>query len=204
MTYRLPPLNGLRAFEAAARHLSFKHAAGELCVTASGVSQQVKGLETTLGVDLFRRLPRGLLLTDAGEAYLKEIGAAFHLISAATDALSADLPARRWRLGVAPGLGADMRATVARRVAGLASSVVAAEDLALVLEGTLDALLRGPMAVHPGLHLDTLEIDTDEGARIAATLAVLPGMSGCREHMLLCSALAPAAQQPEAGASDVA
>ena len=53
MTYRLPPLNGLRAFEAAARHMSFKYAADELCVTAGAVSQHVKALETALGRSFF-------------------------------------------------------------------------------------------------------------------------------------------------------
>ena len=59
MSYRLPPLNGLRAFEASARHLSFRRAADELCVTPGAVSQQVKSLEASIGVKLFRRLPRG-------------------------------------------------------------------------------------------------------------------------------------------------
>ena len=62
------PLNALRAFEASARHLSFTRAAIELCVTQAAVSHQVKALETRLGVQLFRRLPRGLALTDEGVA----------------------------------------------------------------------------------------------------------------------------------------
>jgi len=60
MSHRLPPLNGLRSFEAAARHLSFTHAADELGVTPGAVSQQVKSLEGALGITLFRRLPRSL------------------------------------------------------------------------------------------------------------------------------------------------
>jgi LysR family glycine cleavage system transcriptional activator len=76
MSYRLPPLNGLRAFEASARHLSFRRAADELCVTPGAVSQQVKSLEASIGVKLFRRLPRGLLLTAAGEDYLPSISRA--------------------------------------------------------------------------------------------------------------------------------
>lgn len=58
MARSLPPLNALRAFEAAARHLSFTLAAEELHVTQAAVSHQVKGLEDHLGVALFRRLPR--------------------------------------------------------------------------------------------------------------------------------------------------
>jgi DNA-binding transcriptional LysR family regulator len=70
MTYLLPPLNALRAFEAAARHLSFKQAAHELHVTAGAISQQVRLLEERLGVQLFERLTRQVVLTPAGEAYL--------------------------------------------------------------------------------------------------------------------------------------
>ena len=85
MSHRLPPLNGLRSFEAAARHLSFTHAADELGVTPGAVSQQVKSLEAALGIALFRRLPRSLVLTSAGEAYLPAINSAFNIISTATE-----------------------------------------------------------------------------------------------------------------------
>lgn len=73
MTYRLPPLNALRAFEAAARHLSFKNAAVELFVTPTAVSHQIKLLEEFLGVPLFRRLTRALELTAHGEAMLPKV-----------------------------------------------------------------------------------------------------------------------------------
>src|SRR4051812_32740326 len=75
------PLNALRAFEASARHLSFTRAAIELCVTQAAVSHQVKGLEARLGVQLFRRLPRGLGLTDEGHALLPELGESFDRIA---------------------------------------------------------------------------------------------------------------------------
>jgi LysR family transcriptional regulator, glycine cleavage system transcriptional activator len=67
MSRRLPPLNALRAFEAAARHLSFTRAASELNVTQAAISHQVKALEHHLGVPLFRRLNRALLLTEQGQ-----------------------------------------------------------------------------------------------------------------------------------------
>ncbi len=70
MARKLPPLNALRAFEAAARHLSVTRAAGELNVTPAAVSHQVKALEDRLGVALFRRLNRALMLTDAGQILL--------------------------------------------------------------------------------------------------------------------------------------
>src|SRR5579864_5503979 len=61
---RLPPLNALRAFEAAARHLNFSRAADELSVTPGAVSQQIQNLEDYVGVSLFKRTPKGLLLTE--------------------------------------------------------------------------------------------------------------------------------------------
>src|SRR3981189_2008847 len=87
MTYTLPPLNALRAFEAAARHLSFKLAAHELHVTPAAVGQQVKALETRLGVRLFERLHKQLMLTAAGRAYLPEISDGFRRIADATSQL---------------------------------------------------------------------------------------------------------------------
>jgi len=74
---RLPPLNAIRAFEAAARHLSFTKAADELNVTPAAISQQVRNLEDILGVPLFRRLTRALLLSEAGQAALPILGEGF-------------------------------------------------------------------------------------------------------------------------------
>lgn len=68
MAYRLPPLSSFRTFEAAARHLSFRKAAEELHVTPAAVSQQIKSLETYLGVSLFLRQPKALQLTEEGLA----------------------------------------------------------------------------------------------------------------------------------------
>ena len=62
----LPPLNALRAFEAAARHMSFKDAADELCVTATAISHQIRHLENLIGMRLFERTPRSLTMTEAG------------------------------------------------------------------------------------------------------------------------------------------
>lgn len=74
------PLNALRAFEASARHQSFTRAAIELCVTQAAVSHQVKTLEQRLGAVLFRRLPRGLALTDEGLALLPVLRESFDRI----------------------------------------------------------------------------------------------------------------------------
>ena len=74
------PLNALRAFEASARHLSFTRAAAELFVTQAAISHQVKALEQRLGATLFRRLARGLVLTDEGQALLPVVQDSFDRI----------------------------------------------------------------------------------------------------------------------------
>lgn len=84
---RLPPLNALRAFEAAARHQSFSEAAEELHVTHGAISHQVKALEAWLGMPLFERRTRAVRLTEAASAYLPAIEAAFNQIHGATASL---------------------------------------------------------------------------------------------------------------------
>ena len=85
MHRRLPPLNALRAFEAAGRHASLTRAAAELCLTHGAVSRQVQALEAWLGLALFERHNRRVALTEAGTAYLAEIGAALDRIALATE-----------------------------------------------------------------------------------------------------------------------
>lgn len=84
------PLNALRAFEAAARHSSFKKAAIELRVTPAALSHQVKGLEERLGAALFHRLPRGLALTDEGQALLPDLRGSFDRIALLLDRFEPD------------------------------------------------------------------------------------------------------------------
>ncbi|WP_395395762.1 LysR family transcriptional regulator [Novosphingobium sp. BL-8A] len=79
------PLNQLRAFEAAARHLNFTRAGLELCVSQGAVSHQVALLEVRLGVSLFRRLPRGLAFTDEGQALVPVLAQSFDAIGATLD-----------------------------------------------------------------------------------------------------------------------
>ena len=84
---RLPHVIWLRAFEAAARHASFSSAADELALTPAAVSQQVRMLEQHLRVQLFHRLPRGVELTDIGQAYAQPIRKSFRDMQSATDGL---------------------------------------------------------------------------------------------------------------------
>lgn len=85
MKKSLPPLGWFRAFDAAARHLSFTLAADELGLTQSAVSQQMRSLETRLGEPLFVRLPRGLALTDAGRRLVPDVAAALSRLQTATE-----------------------------------------------------------------------------------------------------------------------
>ena len=85
MPRHLPPLNALKAFEAAARSESFTRAAEELCVTQGAVSHQVKSLEETLGIKLFNRERQRLVITDAGREYLGVIRDAFDRIASGTE-----------------------------------------------------------------------------------------------------------------------
>ena len=87
MTARLPSLNGLRAFEAAARHLSFTQAASELNVTQTAISHQIRRLEEELGLRLFVRKNRALALTPKARDYLPGVRAAFNDLRLATDQL---------------------------------------------------------------------------------------------------------------------
>lgn len=136
-----PPLAYLKTFEAAARHASFARAASELHVTPAAVSQQMRGLEERLGVDLFARTARGLTVTRAGREYAAQVARALGAIDAATRALGR--PERSGRLTVAtfqsfaalwlvPRLGRfrmlypeiDLRLTLATALADLSGGAV--------------------------------------------------------------------------------
>lgn len=86
------PLNALRAFQVSARHLSFTRAAEELNLTQSAVSQHVKNLEARLGVSLFRRVPRGLVLTDEGLALIPVLSESFGRIETAVASYRSVMP----------------------------------------------------------------------------------------------------------------
>jgi LysR family transcriptional regulator, glycine cleavage system transcriptional activator len=189
MSHRLPPLNGLRSFEAAARHLSFTRAADELGVTPGAVSQQVKSLEGALGVTLFRRLPRSLVLTGDGEAYLPAITSAFETISRATEMTAPALRGRKLRVGIAAKIMKAAAPAVRRLRKPVTEKDVVTlkvtDDVAELLDGKLDALLRTHAGSHPGLHVDRLVLAGVDGAQTPAVLLTHPGLAGCREHRRL-------------------
>jgi LysR family glycine cleavage system transcriptional activator len=162
MTYLLPPLNALRAFEAAARHLSFKQAAHELHVTAGAVSQQVRLLEERLGVQLFERLTRQVVLTPAGEAYLTPIRKAFGRIAEATAELKPEGIRSLLHIGVHGCVDIDdLRRRLAqfrRAQPQIAARISQPAGLHELLGGKVDVLIEGSLRRHPGYRCDPLEI----------------------------------------------
>ncbi len=106
MARPLPPLNALRAFESAGRHLSFTKAAAELNVTPAAISHQVKALEKLLEVPLFRRLTRALRLTDAGQAALPTLRQAFDKLAQGVEQMRAHCESGVLTISVSPSFGA--------------------------------------------------------------------------------------------------
>lgn len=157
---RLPPLNALRAFEAAARRLSFTKAAEELSVTPGAISQQIRHLEEFAGAPLFRRTGRQVLLTDAGQAALPLLTAAFEQMAEAAHMMRA--PARRNRLMIscAPSFAAKW---LARRLDGFQQQYPDAEvwvsaDIALVdfAGPDIDLAIRYGSGGYEGLRFEKL------------------------------------------------
>src|SRR5271154_353210 len=163
MTARLPSLNGLRAFEAAARHLSFTVAASELNVTQTAISHQIRRLEEELGIKLFIRKNRALALTPQARDYLPGVRAAFNDLRLATDRLlrkDDDLVltfsalaslAAKWLL---PRLSAFQEANP-----GIDVRITTSSALVDFKGGDVDAAIRYGRGRWPGLRADWLTAD---------------------------------------------
>jgi LysR family glycine cleavage system transcriptional activator len=106
MAERLPPLNALKAFEAAARHASFRKAANELNVSPAAISHQIKNLEAYLGVQLFRRQSRTIRLSDAGQAALPLLRDGFGRLAEAVQQMREDDRPQPLRVSAPPSLAA--------------------------------------------------------------------------------------------------
>ena len=175
MTYILPPLNALRAFEAAARHLSFKLAAHELHVTPAAVGQQVKALE----VRLFERLHKQLILTAAGQVYLPEISRGFRRIANATAQLKPAGGGVLLQLGLHASFDlrrlalAEFRATHA----GVGLRVLQPAGLHELVEGKVDLLISRGLGHHPGYRCDRV----NEGSGLGDWLIAPTGTADCPE-----------------------
>lgn len=157
MSYRLPPLAVLRAFEAAARHLSFKKAAEELHLTPAAVSQQIKALEDYLGVPLFRRLTRALELTEHATLMLPKLREGF-------DCLAAAVATTRQQTGGTLTVVAPPSFATHWLIARLARFTSAHPEIALRLDGSSDSIdRRGETAVFA----DALFDPRDDGSAVA-------------------------------------
>lgn len=160
MSRRLPPLNALRAFEAAARHLSFTRAAEELHVTPAAISHQVKALEEHLGVKLFRRLNRALLLTDAGQACLPGLKEGFDRLAEVTERVRAQDRAGPLTVSVLPSFAARwLVPRLGRFVAAhpdIEVRLVASDALADFARDEADVAVRYGGGAWPELRADRL------------------------------------------------
>ncbi|WP_323123121.1 transcriptional regulator GcvA [Burkholderia alba] len=157
---RLPPLNALRAFEAAARHLSVKRAAEELHVTPGAVSQLIRTLEAHLGVALFERVHRGVRLTPAGHDYLPPVRNAFGQIADASQRVAASADSGVLTVSVTPFFAS---AWLVPRLSGLRAAcpnldlqVTTGQALADFARGGIDAAIRHGLGRYAGLRGDPL------------------------------------------------
>ena len=137
MSERLPPLNALRAFEAAARHLSVTKAAQELNVSAGAVSHQIRNLEDHLGVQLFNRLNNGLSLTSAGQAALPPMREGFGRLAEAVEQMRGGQRQCTLRVAAPPSFAAKWLVGRLSRFAALHP------DLDIVLSADPDTIDEG-------------------------------------------------------------
>jgi LysR family glycine cleavage system transcriptional activator len=161
---RLPPLNALRAFEAAARHLNFSRAADELAVTPGAVSQQIQNLEDYVGAALFKRTPKGLLLTDAAQTALPALREAFDRLAEAASLLTAAVDGRRLTVSVAPSFAAKwlVPRLGAFEAAHPQVDVWLSADMEIVdfASGEIDLAIRYGTGRYPGLEVIKLMSET--------------------------------------------
>ena len=157
---RLPPLNALRAFEAAARRLSFSAAASELAVTASAISHQVAELEATLGVKLFRRLNRAVQLTDAGRAALPLLSEGLDRLAEAVARARSGGGAGLLTVTTSPGLAAKwLMPRIERfreRHPGIDLRIDASMRLVDFAREDVQVGIRYGSGRYPGLHVELL------------------------------------------------
>jgi LysR family glycine cleavage system transcriptional activator len=160
MVARLPSLNGLRAFESAARHLSFTRAADELNVTQTAISHQIKRLEEELGLRLFERRNRGLALTPKALEYLPGIRAAFQDLRLATDRLLRKDEENVLTVSTLASLAAKWllpRLTTFQEAhPNIDVRITTSAEMVDFRKGDVDAAIRYGRGQWPGLHADWL------------------------------------------------
>ncbi|MGH8729604.1 MAG: transcriptional regulator GcvA [Burkholderiales bacterium] len=166
MTLRLPPLNSLRAFEAAARNMSFKKAAQELNVTPAAISHQIKALEDHLEVSLFRRVTRGLELTEAGAKCLPKLREGFDSLAEAVESIRVRKEAKILKVNVPPSLAAKWLAPKLYRFMNAhpemdvriaaSMSLIDGQDAPNDGEEESDIEIRFGLGNYPGFRVDKL------------------------------------------------
>ena len=188
---RLPPLNALRAFEAAARHMNFSRAADELSVTPGAVSQQIQNLEDYIGAPLFKRTPKGLLLTDAAQTALPALREAFDRLAEAASLLTAAEEGRRLTVSVAPSFAAKWLVPRIGRFEAIHPEVEVWVNAGLELvdftSGEVDLAIRYGSGRYPGLEVTRLLGETVSPVASPALLETHPlvQLSDLGSHTLL-------------------
>ena len=188
---RLPPLNALRAFEAAARHMNFSRAADELSVTPGAVSQQIQNLEEYIGAPLFKRTPKGLLLTDAAQTALPALREAFDRLAEAASLLTAAEEGRRLTVSVAPSFAAKWLVPRIGRFEAAHPEVEVWVNAGLELvdftSGEIDLAIRYGSGRYPGLEVTRLLGETVSPVTSPALLETNPlnQLSDLANHVLL-------------------
>jgi LysR family glycine cleavage system transcriptional activator len=178
------PLNGLRVLDAAARHLSFTRAADELAVTPAAVGQQIRALEDTLGVVLFRRTTRGLELTQEGEAGLDALRAGFLQFEEAVRAMQAGQSSKTLTIAAPRDFAAKW---LAPRLADYAKTdpelrfvLLSSDDGLDFTQANLDLAicLAGDKGEHEGMSLGEagyVTVGAEHGADMAISWPGCPG-----------------------------
>ena len=164
MSRDLPPLNSLRAFEAAGRHLSLTKAALELHVTTPAVSHQVRALEDYLGVKLFRRVGNSLLLTDAGQACLPGLAEGFDQLEHAIERLKKHDAQGPLQVSVAPAFATKWLVPRLQRFDAAHPEVdlriSASLDVVDLDRDGFDAAIRLGRGAYPGFEVQELFAET--------------------------------------------
>lgn len=164
MKRSLLPLNALRAFDAAARHMSFKHAADDLSVTPAAISQQIRSLEDFLGVELFRRTNRSLILTEAAQLSLAPLKEGFEKMESAVDILTDSKSSTVIKVSVSPSFASKWL------VPRLASYYARRPDAIVKISATMqvtdfqaddmDIAIRYGLGNYEGLHSEEILRET--------------------------------------------
>lgn len=201
MARRLPSLNGLRAFEAAARHLSFTRAAGELNVTQAAISHQVKTLEEQIGLPLFRRLNRALILTDEGQTLFPVVRGALDTVAEGVERLRTRNVAGALTVSVLPSFAVKWlvprMSEFQERHPEIDLRITAADRMVDFVQDAVDVAVRFGAGAWPGLRADFVVDDFVMPVCAPALAARLSTPADLARVTLLHEEMAPLPLFPE-------